>query len=457
MGSVAVRGGETGAAYTAHIESIAAGGAGVARLDGRVVFIPRTAPGDSVRFRIAADKGKYLRGDLDEVLEAGPSRREPPCPHWAECGGCPLQQIFPESQTEAKRRIFLDAIARIGKFELPVPLEVSDSASGEYAYRLRARFQVRENAIGFFAPGTRRLIPLERCLLVEESIAEALGEIRRLLQKDPAAREIESVEVTALGPGSGDGAGLFLYPPGARDGKKGALPRRARRAWDAFSRTCGWPVAAAGDRQPGEPPAWRATYEIENPELEYAPLRFNVSPESFIQPNRTGNRALVQSVLEMAVSTGGGTVVDLFCGVGNFTVPLAARGRRILGVENNPFALQDAESNGRSADLNDARFLRREAGSLNPQETLKALDGESPDLVLLDPPRRGALEAISLVLALRPRKIIYVSCNPATFARDAREINGGGYRIGKALLVSMFPNTAHVESVTSWNLDRAPA
>ncbi len=107
--------------------------------------------------------------------------------------------------------------------------------------------------------------------------------------------------------------------------------------------------------------------------------------------------------------------------------------------------------------MNNARFLRREAGSLSPQDTLKALDGESPDLVLLDPPRRGALEAISLVLALRPRKIIYVSCNPATFARDAREINGGGYRIGKALLVSMFPNTAHVETVTSWNLDRAPA
>lgn len=456
MGSVAVRSEITGSAHTAQVESIAAGGAGVTRLDGRVVFIPRTVPGDSVRFRISADKGKFLRGDLDEVLKAGPSRREPPCPHWTDCGGCPLQQMSPEAQMEAKRQIVLDAILRIGKFELPVPFEVADCAAEEFAYRQRARFQVRGDAIGFFAPGTRKLIPLERCLLVEAPISEAFSEIRLLLKREPAARGIESVEVTALGPSAGDGAGLFLFPPGSRDGNKRSLSRRARRAWAAFGQLNGWHIGVAGERRPGDPPAWTAEYELEFSKLKSGRVKLDVSPDSFIQPNRLGNRTLVRAVVEIAALQGGKAAVDLFCGMGNFTVPLGAAGFRVLGAESNPFAVSDAESNSRKAGLPSAKFIQREAGQLEAGEILRELDGVPPDIVLLDPPRRGALETMPLVLALKPRRIIYVSCNPATFARDAREINEGGYRIDKALLVPMFPNTAHVETVTSWSLDSSP-
>ncbi len=458
MGNVAVRSDvfseKTGAVYTADVESIAAGGAGVARLDGRAVFIPRTVPGDSVRFRIAADKGKFLRGDLDEVLAGGPSRREPPCIHWADCGGCPLQQMAPEAQAESKGRIFLDALARIGKMDPGVPLEAMRAESDEFAYRQRARFQVRENAVGFFAPGTRRLVPLAGCMLVEPPVAEAFGEIRRLLEKDPPARRIESVEITALGPGAEEGAGLFLYPSGSRDGRTGPLARRTRRAWDAFSQSSGWPVAAAGDRKAEVPPAWLSRQEMEIPGRESISLR--ISPESFIQPNRKVNEALGRAVLGMTEPATGGAALDLFCGAGNFTVPLGLRVEKVLGVESNPFAIRDAEANSRIAGPGTARFLRREAGDLAPDEVKKELDGESPDLVLLDPPRRGALEATPLVLALKPRRIIYVSCNPATFARDARELHEGGYAIDKALLVPMFPNTAHVETVTSWSRDRTP-
>jgi 23S rRNA (uracil1939-C5)-methyltransferase len=451
------------------VESIAAGGAGVARLDGRAVFIPRTVPGDSVRFRISADKGKFLRGELEEVLEAGYSRRKPPCIHWAACGGCPLQQMAPQSQMEAKQRIVLDAIARIGKFELPVPLRISDTASGEFAYRQRARFQVKENSIGFFAPGTRRLVPLKECLLVEEAIAVAFQEIRGFLQKEPAARRVEAVELTSLGPRAEDGAGVFLYPLGSRDGRKGPLPASIRRAWETFSRKTGRPFAAFGDREPGETPAWTAQHEINWPGREIPrtpdesrgqgseiPDRSKIiqtSPESFIQPNRLCNQALIRAVLEVAGSSKGKTLLDLYCGAGNFSIPLSDRGWRVLGVENNPFAIQDAKANATKLGQMEARFIQRETSQLKAEEILGVFDGEKPEIVLLDPPRRGTLEAIACILKLRPRQIIYVSCNPATFARDAREMNDMGYRAQHALVVPMFPNTAHVETVTSWHLN----
>lgn len=442
----------TGAAFTAEIESIAAGGAGVARLEGRAVFIPRTVPGDTVRFRVAADKGKFLRGDLDALLAAGPSRREPPCPHWADCGGCPLQQMTPDAQSEAKRRILLDALARIGKMEPAFPVDPMAAASGEFGYRQRARFQVRESAVGFFAPGTRRLVPLTGCMLVEPPIAEAFAQVRRLLETEAPARRIESVEITSLGPEPGGGAGIFLYPAGARDGRPGPLARRTRRAWEAFSQATGWPLAVQGDRRPEELSGWLSRQEWQTSGGERISL--DTSPESFIQPNRKGNEALVSAVLGLAGSPAGPCALDLFCGAGNFTVPLGRRFRKILGVESNPFAVRDAERNCRRAGLGGARFLRREAGSLAPEEVREALAGESPDLVLLDPPRRGALEAVPLVLALRPGRIIYVSCNPATFARDARALDEGGYAVDQALVVPMFPNTAHVETVSSWQRKR---
>ncbi|MDP6366273.1 MAG: class I SAM-dependent RNA methyltransferase [Nitrospinota bacterium] len=460
MSTAATQPGSAGATHLAEIESIAAGGAGVARLDGRVVFIPRTVPGDSIQFRVSGDKGKFLVGELAEIASAGETRREPPCAHWAACGGCPLQQMTPESQNEAKSRIFLDTLARIGKIDLPAPPGMLTPPGPEFGYRMRARFQIKGGEIGFYAPGTRNLVPIESCLLVEEPVAEAATEISRLLRAEPASHGAEAVEITSLGEDTGEGAGLFLSPPGWRDRGKGALSRRTRRAWEAFGRANGWPLVAAGERSPEEPPAWTSRYELEDPDGEYASLSLEVSPESFIQPNRPMNRLLVKAVLDMAALPEGGNAVDLFCGAGNFALPLAGRsGRigRVAGVEANPYAVRDAEANSRAAGLDNIHFIRCEAERVRSADILGALGGKAPDLALLDPPRRGALETIPLVMALGPGRIVYVSCNPATFARDAREIARGGYRLESALIAPMFPNSAHLESVTLWTREDSPA
>lgn len=448
----------TGTAHTAEIASIAAGGAGVARLAGRVIFIPRTVPGDRVRFRIAKDKGKFLLGELEEVQQEGPWRREPPCPHWGACGGCPLQQMNHAGQNQAKRRILDDAIHRIGKFAPGIQADILEDHLPEFGYRLRVKFHIHQGKIGFFAPGSRNIVPLETCLLAEPAIADALPAIRQFLDEDKSARRAEAVEVTALGPVPGDGIGLFVFPPGSRDSAPGAslpIPKRMRTAWEAFSRQAGWPCAFAGGRAPGAPPAWQASYLLHLPgEAERPPLTMQISPEAFIQSNRKGNQVLVNAVLAAAGPEAGGRVVDLFCGAGNFSIPLSLGARQVIGVENNPFSHQDAVANDGRIGCENVRFLRREAEKIRAGEIRSALGGP-PDLVLLDPPRKGALETIPLVRELSPRRIVYVSCNPATFARDARELWDDGYRLASAVIVPMFPQTAHVETVTSWTREKS--
>ncbi|MDA0998961.1 MAG: class I SAM-dependent RNA methyltransferase [bacterium] len=442
-----------GTSHTAEIASIAAGGAGIARLLGRVIFIPRTAPGDIVRFRISKDKGKFLLGELEEVQQEGPWRREPPCLHWHDCGGCPLQQMDHAGQNQAKRRIFDDAIQRIGKFTPGAPAAIMEDRIPEFGYRLRVKFHIHRGKIGFFSPGSRRIVPLETCLLVEPAIAGALPAIRQLLEESQDARRAEAVEVTALGPVPGEGVGLLVFPPGSRDSRPGTslpIPKRMRAAWETFARQAGWPCAFAGERAPGEPPAWRAAYRLDIPGgAGRSTLAMEVSPEAFVQSNREGNQVLVNTVLAAAGAEGEGRVTDLFCGAGNFSLPLSLNARRVIGVEENPFSHQDALANAERAGSGNVRFLRGAAEKTRPEEICGELGGP-PDLVLLDPPRKGALEAIPLVLNLAPRRIVYVSCNPATFARDARELWEEGYRLASAAIVPMFPQTAHVETVTSW-------
>ena len=437
--------------YEARVESIATVGAGVARLDRRAVFIPKTVPGDTVRFRVVKEKGKYLIGELTEIIQAGPARTAPPCAHWSDCGGCPLQHIEPTAQAEAKKRIFLDTLTRIGKIDLGVPAQTVALPGNEARYRMRARFQIRDTAIGFFAPGGRRLVQIEDCLLVERPIADALARIRHLLQAEPRARKIEAVEMTSLGEEEGASVGLHLHAVGHRDRGNWKIDPRTLSAWMKFAQENHFPQATAGRREPGDPPRWRARYR---PDAEHPDLCLGVSPESFIQPNRALNRLLVKSVVEECRLNDEALVLDLYCGAGNFSLPLAVRAGRVLGVEENPYAVADAELNREENEVGNAEFLHRSVQELTTEEVISKLGGQRPGVVVLDPPRKGALEAMPLVTALAPERVVYVSCNPATLARDARELVASGYRARAAYVFDMFPHTAHLEMLISWTRNR---
>ena len=437
--------------YEARVESIATGGAGVARLDRRAVFIPKTAPGDTVRFRVVKEKGKYLIGELAEIIQAGPARTAPPCAHWSDCGGCPLQHIEPTAQAEAKKQIFLDTLTRIGKIDLGVPAQTVAFPGNEARYRMRARFQIRGTAIGFFAPGGRRLVKIEDCLLVERPIADALAQIRHLLQAEPRTRKIEAVEMTSLGEEEGASVGLYLHAAGHRDRGNWKIDPRTLSAWKKFAQENHFPQATAGRREPGAPPRWRARYR---PDTGQPELCLGVSPESFIQPNRALNRLLVKSVVEECRLNDEALVLDLYCGAGNFSLPLAVRAGRVLGVEENPYAVADALLNREENGVGNAAFLHRSVQELTTEEVVSKLGGQRPGVVVLDPPRKGALEAMPLVTALAPERVVYVSCNPATLARDARELVASGYRARAAYVFDMFPHTAHLEMLISWTRNR---
>lgn len=436
------------AVFEARIESIATGGAGVARLDGRAVFIPKTAPRDIVRFRIAKDKGKYLLGELVKIIEAGPERTPPPCDHWSDCGGCAMQHIAPLGQMEAKKQIFLDTLARIGKIEPGVPAQTVALPGNENRYRMRARFQVRGSEIGFFATGARRLVGIEDCLLVEQPIVNALHQIRHLLQAEPKTRKIEAVEMTSLGAEDVATVGLYLHPPGHRDRGNRKIDRRTLSAWKKFAGENHFPLATTGRRLAGEPPRWQARYR---PDAEHPDLCLDVSPESFIQPNRALNQILVKRVIEECGLNDETLVLDLYSGAGNFSFPLAMRAESVLGVEENPYAIADARLNRERNRIGNADFLRRRVHQLTKEEIVSKLGGKRPDVIVLDPPRKGALDAMPLVAALAPERVVYVSCNPATFARDARELTESGYCAGAAYVFDMFPHTAHLEILTSWS------
>ena len=438
---------QTEAVHEARVESIATGGAGVARLDKRAVFIPKTAPGDIVRFRVAKEKGKHLVGELAEVIQAGPARTAPPCAHWNDCGGCALQHIDPTAQAEAKKRIFLDTLARIGKIIPVFPVYTIALPENEKRYRLRARFHIRGSEIGFFTPGTQRPVEIEDCLLVERPIADALGRIRRLLQSEPRAGRVEAVELTSLGEEEGASVGLHLHATGRRERGNCRIDPRTLSVWRKFAEENHFLLATAGRREPGKPPRWRAWYR---PDTEHPDLCLGVSPESFIQPNRALNRLLVKSVVEECRLNDEALVLDLYCGAGNFSFPLAVRAGRVLGVEENPHAVADAELNREENGVGNADFLCRGAHKLTEEEVVSRLGGERPGVVVLDPPRKGALEAMPLIAALAPEQVVYVSCNPATFARDARELAASGYHARAAYVFDMFPHTAHLEILTSW-------
>ena len=435
------------AVHEARVESIAAGGAGVARLKGRAVFIPKTVPGDIIRFRVVKEKGKYLIGELEEIIRAGQARTAPPCAHWSDCGGCALQQVAPRAQVEAKKRIFIDALARIGKIDLGVPVQTVALPGNEERYRVRARFQIRGSGLGFFAPGTRHLVEIEDCLLVERPIADALGQVRHLLQAEPRTRKIEAVEMTSLGEAEEASVGLHLHAPGHRDRGNWKIDPKTLSAWKKFAQENHFPQATAGRREPGDSPRWRARYR---PDTEHPELCLGVSPESFIQPNRALNRLLVKTVLKECEANDNAVVLDLYCGAGNFSLPLAVRAGRVLGVEENPYAVADALLNREENGVGNADFLAQAVQKLTTEEVVSKLGGQRPGVVVLDPPRKGALDAMPLISALAPERVVYVSCNPATLARDARELAASGYRVRAAYVFDMFSHTAHLEMLTSW-------
>lgn len=416
VGVVAVDGeGEAaGAAVVeATVERIVPGGAGLAHAGGQTLFVGLAAPGDRVRVRIGRRRGKVAFGEIVAVLEPGPDRVAPPCPYFGPCGGCDFQQLRYEAQLAAKVEIVRDCLRRQGGIASPPEVPITPSPD-PWAYRARAEWQVdaKGRVLGYYARDSHRIVDVERCPIAAPPVQGALTDLRRRL------------------------AGGRL--PG---GPSGLAEIRAVAADDGVGL---WPPAAEG--------------RAEVLESRIGGERYRYDAGCFFQANLGVVEALVAEALRFApaptdhpgrasAAPGGvpAAAVDLYCGVGLFTVPLARRYGRVVGVETHPVAARYAARNLHDAGLTHARI---EAARVDKWLERRAAVLAPAAFALVDPPRTG-LEAATLrgLLALSPARIAYVSCDPATLARDLKALLAGGYRLDGVAAFDMFPQSHHVEAV----------
>lgn len=375
------------------IERILPGGVGLAHAEGRTIFVSLAAPGDVVRVRVERTRGKLAFASIVEIIKPSPVRIEPPCPYFGRCGGCDFQQLNYEAQLKAKVEIINDCLNRITRLD-PLPeIEIHPSLH-EWRYRARANWQFDSptRVLGYFERGSHRVCDVAECAVLVPELETTLETLRHQIKK--GSFEISTTDIDAI---SGD-VGISVNPALA-----GFITREVNR------------------KIGGE------TYYF--------------SAKAFFQTNH----ALLESLIRKAIEEAhGSTAMDLYCGVGLFTLPLARRFDQVIGVESNRTSAEFARRNLEIANLSNARVFNARI-----DEWFQAHPySESLDFLLLDPPRTGAEPTvIDGILALRPKQISYVSCDPATLARDLRLLLAAGYSLESVAAFDMFPQTHHVETV----------
>ena len=404
------------------LTGVAHGGEAIGRLEGRVVFVPHGLPGEIVDVELVRDKSDYARGEIVDVVRPSPERVEPPCPYFTSgCGGCQWQHAAYPAQLRFKREIVAEQLRRIGGFQDSERLVLPTIGMLDpWYYRNHARFSVgrRDGELCFTRHGTRSLLRIDHCWIMQPRINELLAQ----LQGRFVGQRLHQLAIR-VGANTGD---LLVSPrlPQAREVPSGQtelheelLGRRFRVAGPAF---------------------FQVNTRRERRELPVADGRLAaLAPEDGLSIAEV----LVLVALDRLDPRPDDLVVDAYCGVGTFTAPIGALAREVIGIEESPAAVNDARDN--AADLANVHFI---AGKT--EDVLPRLD-RRPDKVLLDPARVGCDPAVlSALLEARPTRIVYVSCEPATLARDLAILREGGYTLESVQPLDMFPQTYHVETVS---------
>lgn len=427
------------------IEKLLHGGAGIGRLGKIVVFVPFSAPGDRLRVDITERRRNYWQGQIAEIVEASPLRASPRCPHYGICGGCNLQHLSYDSQLMLKRLVVRDCLQRLGKLSVePAPCL---SGGVQWRYRNKTQFPIADQPwrVGFYRGRSHEVVDVPRCLIHPESfdrlraaIVDCLnasgetayderdgsGNLRHLVIRQGAATgELALIFVTAtasISPRLYETFASRIADSNLVSIVHNINPARTNRVLGTDYRLLA-----------GEP------YYTERL-LGYA---LNISAASFFQANTPATELLVKQLLDYLEPDGQKTILDLFCGIGTFTLPAAARVGRVIGIEADPYAVEDARRNAQMAGLRNVEIIQSTVEHGITRVT-------RADAAILDPPRKGCSHSLlKNLVTLKPQLIVYISCNPSTLARDLAVLGPMGYQAVAVQPIDMFPQTAHVETI----------
>jgi 23S rRNA (uracil1939-C5)-methyltransferase len=396
------------------LEDMAHGGDAVGRHNGKAVFVPYGIAGESVRVSIVRDKDRFAHARLLEVLEASPQRVSAPCPYFGTCGGCQWQHLAYDAQLEHKRRIVDAQLRRIGG--LPEAMvEPVLSMDEPWRYRNHVQFSVgRDGQLGFLAANSHDIVPIDRCLVMHPLLEEIL---------DSLDLELPNLRRLSLRAGTNTGEQMLILEMEADEPPELEVDL---------------PISCLMLLSDGT-----SVTLIGSPYLHesLAGSVYRISPTSFFQVNSCQTERLVSLVTTYLQPEPHSVVIDAYCGVGTFTVALAARAEQVIGIESNASAIADARAN--TSQMDNVAFI-----DALVEEAVPTLVDVSAPLVVLDPPRTGLDgRALSALAEVAPARIVYVSSDPATLARDLGRFVATGYRLQKVQPIDMFPQTCHIECV----------
>ena len=421
----------------ADITGLTHDGRGVAHIAGKAVFVAGALVGERVRLRDLRKHRHYDEAAVDEVLRASPDRVVPRCKHFGICGGCALQHLDPAAQIAAKQHVLLENFERIGKGQPSVILPaLTDSPWG---YRRKARLSAKfvekkgRMLVGFRETNGRYVADIERCEVLHPAVGERIAAITTMLESLEGKREIAQIEVAA---GDNLVALVFRHLQPVSDADTQALI--------AFGQANDLAIFLQPGGIDSVAPLWPADAQLRF-ELPAYDVALDFRPLDFIQVNGGMNRRMIDHALALLDPQPTDRVLDLFCGLGNFTLPLARRAAQVVGVEGEAGLVQRARDNAARNGIANATFY---SADLAADQRATAWAKADYELLLLDPPRSGADAVLEYLPRKSTRRVVYVSCHPASLARDAGIlVDKHGFKLKSAGVMDMFPHTAHVESI----------
>lgn len=424
--------------HQAVVEGLSHDGRGVVKHDEKVYFVPQALPGEKIEFEPFKKRRGQFSGKLVEVLVASPHRIKPECEYFGTCGGCSLQHLSVDQQISYKEKTLIDNLARIGNV---VPDNILSSVTGDdWYYRRKARPGVKYVPkkggvlVGFREPGSHYLTSLRHCKTLDRRLSGLLDPIHELVSKLSCYQQIPQIEFAAA------------------DNATALVLRHLQPFLEQdlnFLRDFAQQYQVHLYLQPKGLDSIHPLWPVEPEPLFYLLPQFGLqiqfSATDFVQINRQVNEALIDLAITLLEPASSDRVLDLFCGLGNFTLPLAMSGAEIVGVEGEQSLVNKGVNNAKLNQIDNVEFKQID---LFGDSTMDLAASEFTK-VLLDPPRSGALKVVTdLIPEIQPRRIVYVSCNPSTLARDAGVlVHQHGYRLTHAGAIDMFPHTAHVESI----------